>query len=266
LTLLGRYEGGGSGKIKVKGKINGKEKIYTYDVNFPKKTKENDFVASLWAASTVGFLMDQIRLNGENKELIDEVVRLSKKYGIITPYTSYLILEDEAVSMRTNQIQPRDQLLNSRVQTESVTVTSARPQVLEEIAINYDSGMRKETGDVSVAASTSNQKLKRSENLTKIREEEKSLDYISVTGQTQNLAADIRNVNGRAFYQNNGEWIDANIPLNDKKNKNRNVNRVQFNSKKYFTLIKDNPEVVDYLALGKNIRFELNSEIIEVYE
>ncbi len=266
LTLLGRYEGSGDGKIKVKGKINGKEKVYTYDISLPKKSTNNDFVSSLWAASTVGYLMDQIRLNGENKELIEEVVRLSKKYGIITPYTSYLILEDEAVSMRTNQIESRNQLLNSRVQTESVTVTSTKPQVLEEIAITYDSGMRKESGDVSVAASTSNQKLKRSKRVSKIREQEESLEYTTVTGKTQNLAADIRNVNGRAFYQNNGEWVDANIPLNDKKNKNRNINRVQFNSKKYFTLIKNNPEVVDYLALGKNVRFELNEEIIEVYE
>lgn len=257
MTILGRYGGSGSGKITVKGKVNGKEKTYVYNANFPNKAKENDFVASLWAASTVGFLMDQIRLNGENKELIDEVVRLSKKYGIITPYTSYLILEDEAVSVRTNRLERRDQLLNSRVPAE-------QSRVLDEISVTYDSGMNKSSGDVSVRASKRNQRLKKTENATAIREKDEELDYKTTTGETTNLAADIRNVNGRAFYNNNNEWVDANIPLNQ--NKNRKVNRVAFNSSEYFKLISDNPEVVDYLALGRNVRFELNNEVIEVYE
>ena len=258
LTLLGRYGGSGTGKITVTGKVNGKVKTYTYNANFPKKAKENDFVASLWAASSVGFLMDQIRLNGEQKELIDEVVRLSKKYGIITPYTSYLIIEDEAVSVRTNRLESRDQLLNTRVQ-------SAQPETLDEIQVTYDSGINQSSGSGSVIASKRNQKLKKAENAAKIRTEDTEMDYVTNTGQTTNLASDIRNVNGRAFYQNNGEWVDANIPLNKDK-KNRKVNRVEFNSKAYFTLIKNNPEVVDYLSLGRNIRFELNNEVIEIFE
>lgn len=257
LTILGRYAGSGTGQVTVTGKVNGEEKKYVYEVDFPNKAKKHDFVTSLWAASTVGYLMDQIRLNGEQKELIDEVVRLSKKYGIITPFTSYLIIEDEAVSVRSNRLQSRDQLLNTRIQ-------SVQPQVVEEIQVTYDSGINQSSGNASVAASQRNQKLKKAKQATTIRVEEEALDYVTVTGQKENLASDIRNVNGRAFYQNNGEWIDANIPLNS--NKNRKVNRIAFNSKAYFTLIKDNPEVVDYLSLGRNIRFELNNEVIEIYE
>jgi Ca-activated chloride channel family protein len=257
LSILGRYAGSGTGKVTVTGKVNGEEKKYVYEVEFPKKAKKHDFVTSLWAASTVGYLMDQIRLNGEQKELIDEVVRLSKKYGIITPFTSYLIIEDEAVSVRTNRLQSRDQLLNTRIE-------SVQPQVVEDIELTYNSGINQSSGDVSVAASRRNQRLKKTEQATTIRVQEEALDYVTVTGQKENLASDIRNVNGRAFYQNNGEWIDANIPLNS--DKNRKVNRIAFNSKAYFTLIKDNPEVVDYLSLGRNIRFELNNEVIEIYE
>jgi Ca-activated chloride channel family protein len=257
MTILGRYAGSGNGKIIVSGMVNGKEKTYTYNANFLKKNKENDFVSSLWAASTVGFLMDQIRLNGENKELIGEVVRLSKKYGIITPYTSYLILEDEAVSVRMNRLESRNQLLNNRVE-------SAKAETLDEIAVTYNSGMRTNTGAVSVRASKLNQRLKQSKNATTIRIQEEELDYKTETGEVANLASDIRNINGRAFYNNNNEWIDANIPLHN--DKNRKVNRVAFNSKAYFKLIVDNPEVVDFLALGRNVRFELNKEVIEIYE
>ena len=40
--------------------------------------------------------MEQVRSNGEQKELRDEIVDLGTRYGIVTPYTSYLALEDGA--------------------------------------------------------------------------------------------------------------------------------------------------------------------------
>ena len=55
----------------------------------------NDFVSSLWATRKVAFLVDQVRLNGESKELKDAIKSLALEHGIITPYTSYLIIEDE---------------------------------------------------------------------------------------------------------------------------------------------------------------------------
>ena len=51
----------------------------------------------LWARRKVGYLLDQIRINGEKQELKDEVLALAKRYGITTPYTSWLIVPDGAV-------------------------------------------------------------------------------------------------------------------------------------------------------------------------
>src|SRR5262249_1323308 len=58
---------------------------------------DKDFVEHLWARRKVGYLLDQIRANGEKTELVQEVVSLSKKYGIVTPYTSHLIVPDGVV-------------------------------------------------------------------------------------------------------------------------------------------------------------------------
>jgi Ca-activated chloride channel family protein len=60
----------------------------------------NDFIARLWATRRIGDLLNQIRLNGENAELVDSVVSLSIRYGIITPYTSFLITEDDILSQQ----------------------------------------------------------------------------------------------------------------------------------------------------------------------
>lgn len=95
LVLLGRYEGDGSTAITLTGHVNGKEKKFIYEDKFPKENKENDFIPRIWATRKIGYLMSEIRLKGENKELIDEIVKLSKEHGIMTPYTSFLILEKE---------------------------------------------------------------------------------------------------------------------------------------------------------------------------
>src|SRR5262249_41434071 len=95
LVVLGRYSGNGHAAVKLAGSVGPEKKEFVYEVNFADKTKEDkDFVEHLWARRKVGYLLDQIRANGQKKELVDEVVVLAKKYGIATPYTSYLIVPD----------------------------------------------------------------------------------------------------------------------------------------------------------------------------
>jgi Ca-activated chloride channel homolog len=73
---------------------------------FPKSERQNDFIPRLWATRKIGFLLDQIRMGGERPELTDEVIQLSKRYGIVTPYTSYLVTEDSP-AVAQNQPRPR---------------------------------------------------------------------------------------------------------------------------------------------------------------
>ena len=96
LVVIGRYSGNGHSAIKLTGNLAGEKKEFVYELNFPGKTAENgkDFVEPLWARRKVGYLLDQIRANGEQKELISEITALAKRYGIATPYTSHLVVPD----------------------------------------------------------------------------------------------------------------------------------------------------------------------------
>ena len=58
----------------------------------------NDFLPRLWATRKIGYLLTQIRLHGENPESVQAIVDLSVRYGIVTPYTSYLITEDDILT------------------------------------------------------------------------------------------------------------------------------------------------------------------------
>ncbi|HEV3084389.1 MAG TPA: VIT domain-containing protein [Gemmataceae bacterium] len=98
LVVLGRYNGKGPAAITLNGMVGSEPRNFVYELTFPDKTKdEKGFVEHLWARRKVGYLLDQIRANGESKELVQETVALAKKYGIATPYTSYLVVPDGPV-------------------------------------------------------------------------------------------------------------------------------------------------------------------------
>ncbi|HEY7544788.1 MAG TPA: VWA domain-containing protein, partial [Blastocatellia bacterium] len=101
LTIIGRYKNSVSNvALRLSGRVGGREETFTFaNQNFAAERSDNDFLPRLWATRRVGFLMEQIRLNGENRELVDEVIALGTRYGIVTPYTSYLVTEDVKVAM-----------------------------------------------------------------------------------------------------------------------------------------------------------------------
>jgi Ca-activated chloride channel family protein len=98
LVVLGRFTGKGPSALKLTGTVGMETKEFAYDLTFPDKTgDERGFVEEIWARRKVGYLLDQIRANGEKPELKSEVIALAKKYGITTPYTSWLIVPDGPV-------------------------------------------------------------------------------------------------------------------------------------------------------------------------
>ncbi|MGL6075643.1 MAG: VIT domain-containing protein [Fimbriiglobus sp.] len=95
MVVLGRYSGDGDAVVRLSGMVGSEERELVYELKFPRRTEENrDFVEQLWARRKVGFLLDQIRLNGDSKEIVEEITKLAMKYGIATPYTSFLVVPD----------------------------------------------------------------------------------------------------------------------------------------------------------------------------
>lgn len=106
LIVFGRYSGAGFTMAKLEGDVGMNKKTYEYETLFPLENPENPFIPRLWATRKIGFLLDEIRLHGEDQELVNEIVSLSLKYGIMTPYTSFLVDVDTDKT-------PRQKLLDS---------------------------------------------------------------------------------------------------------------------------------------------------------
>lgn len=97
LLVTGRYTGDGYKTLRLTGSVAGQRTTYVYKVDF-QADSGTDFIPRLWAARRIGHLLTQIRLHGEQQEWIDAVVTLSLRYGIITPYTSFLVQEEDVLT------------------------------------------------------------------------------------------------------------------------------------------------------------------------
>src|SRR5206468_812441 len=80
LVVLGRYTGKGPTAVKLTGKVGKTEKEFVYEITFPERTgDEKQLVEHLWARRKVGYLLNEIRVNGQKKELVEEVTRLARR-------------------------------------------------------------------------------------------------------------------------------------------------------------------------------------------
>ncbi|QDT31662.1 VIT domain-containing protein [Thalassoglobus polymorphus] len=97
LVIVGRYREFGAAKIQLTGTVQEKEETLSFEGKFTKKVgnSSNSFIEKLWATRRIGEIIDELDLKGKNEELVNELVMLSTKHGILTPYTSFLA--DETV-------------------------------------------------------------------------------------------------------------------------------------------------------------------------
>jgi len=101
LVVFGRFRGVGRGEwgVAVTGRRNGHEERFATSAAATPQSGA-DYIPQLWAARKVGALTREIRLHGQNPEIMNELKRLALRYGILTEYTSYLVQEPNQVVVR----------------------------------------------------------------------------------------------------------------------------------------------------------------------
>ena len=249
LLVFGRYKGNQTAKITLSGLLNGQQKEYSLKENFKSDNDRYNFIPTLWASRRIGYLLDIIRLNGENKELIDEVTALAREHGIITPYTSYLIMEDEEIRVRGNRL------------VDGLQTLPSSPELKKKNEADYFR-MNDKSGSGSVKVSEEFQSLNSASNYKQTQQGNERLSYIDSKGVNQNLSQQVKNVLGRAVYQQDKFWVDSEL----QKRETKNVKRIQFGTDEYFKLLNKEPETAQFLALGQNVKFFYNNVFYEVYE
>ncbi len=234
VIAFGRYSGGGDVAVQLTGALKDERRTFAYDASFPKENAANGFLPHLWARRKIGYLLDQVRLHGESKELTDEVMRLSKEYGIATPYTSYLVLENEE-AYRRHGILRRDALKTLR----AAGVAAAAPEEAQRFRHAREMADFVTAGSVGADAE-GGRAVRLSEAISDLKEAE------PVTGRGA-LGANIHRVGGKRFLYVGGTYVDTEFA------EQMEMLQLKWGSDAYFAVLDAMPELKDYLALGESV-------------
>ena len=131
LVLVGRYRGQGPVTAVLTGKSGRESRRFVLESRALDRSDRFDFLPRLWATRRVGYLLEEIRLRGSNKELVDEVRRLGLKYGIVTPFTSFLVTEKEALRSDAAAPEAREAVLGGVVGGVGAIRAAKATQVLK---------------------------------------------------------------------------------------------------------------------------------------
>jgi Ca-activated chloride channel family protein len=212
LILLGQYVGDEPVVFEVSGCYFGKRRTFKSTLDFSKASEKNGFVPRLWVSRKIAELIDAVRQAGADpaasvqdpkiKELVDEIVRLSTEFGILTEYTAFLAREG------TDLASP------GAVRREAADRFSSR-------AMETRSGI----GGVNQSFNSARQKGQTELNFRNYYYDEK-LNEVSIST--------VQQINDQAYYNRGSQWVDSRLVTRDGQVKPAKI--IEFGSKEYFEL------------------------------
>jgi len=220
ILIFGRYNQHGDHTVTLTGKLLGKQKSYTYKINLPQTSEDNNFIPRLWAKRKIGWMLDRYRLGNLNenqkKELKEEITRLAKKYKLASPWTSFYA-EGSAGRYAAAG--------GARWGRGALRKAKAAPAAAPNAP----------RGAGAVQASKKAKALRQAE----------ALDKDAVEGRIKNRRIVANKV--FTFNEKTKTWIDSDY--NEKTQKDKLIT-VKFLSKEYLDLVAKHKNLVKYLALG----------------
>src|SRR3954464_3655069 len=219
LVLLARYDGSGNATIRFDGQTTSGPVSWTTRAYFPERSRENPFVARLWATQRVGYLSAEKRKNGGSREIDDEIRDLGDRFGIPTEFSSYLVVEP---GMNRRQV-----LGSNGVQLNSIAVrgaASARtPAPASAPAVQFEAAK-------AAAAQRSATSVSAADAAAGIRDD-----------------ANVRRAGNVTLVLRDGVWTDVRYK------KSGTILRVKPFSEAYFKLIEMLPDLREPFSVGERV-------------
>jgi Ca-activated chloride channel family protein len=234
LVIVGRYKNiVSSATVRLTGRIGAREEVFSFaKQSFPEERSDNPFLGRLWATRRVGYLLEQVRLNGENRELKDEIIQLGTRYGIVTPYTSFLVTEDmKDIGVRGDMPPADRRRLNEMAKAAPMAggVYGRATIPSGESAVVYAQAEREMKESVTIAS-------------------------------PESYFTSVRSIADKTFQLKDEEWIDTEV----KDSAALPKVEVHFGSDEFFNLIAKEPKLAEFFSLGKRVTVVFKGKVYRV--
>jgi Ca-activated chloride channel family protein len=271
IALMGQYTSDKPVKLRLEGDYLGKPTHFDFDLDVSKASVKNSYVPRIWANRKVASLISTIRESGadgavkpsdaEMKELVDEIVRLSTKYGILTEYTAFLATESNVHFDSLDGVQRRvEGNLRQRAMGESAPTLS----------LPGGGGGGGRPAEAAKPARTGAASVNQEQNLSKSLDMKTPAPQSSAPGGAYKDAelqdvqiTTVQNVADRTFFQRNNRWIDSALLKTEDEKPDRTV---EFGSAEYMTLAEELAKTGRQaaLALGGDVLLQVGKERVLV--
>lgn len=261
VVVTGRYKGVGTKSVELTGTRRGKLERFVDETQFVSESRTHDFLPRLWATRNVGFLLDEIRLHGENAELKQTVVQLATEYGIVTPYTAYLVTEPGQVAInqgRGGNVM-EESLRRQRSFAPARRMRSADAQGVPPSPMSADGASDRSSFGIERVAESKHMIQLNSDDVSEVA------DLISgIWGKTDDERAahrgpaPVQRVGQRTFYRVDDRWIDASY------DKTMETTKVEAFSEAYFDLLRKHADLGKCFALGERVVVVADGKAYEI--
>ena len=249
LTLIGRYKNSGdfnNAVLRLSGKMGRENRTFSYsNLDFPMRADKNDYLPRLWATRRVGWLMEQIRANGENKELRDEVIDLGTRFAIVTPYTSYLATDGSFVQ---RSVSGNTFVIDGASGVANVVTVDGQEAASADM-------MRQEKGKTAVKLSVQQNTLQSNTTLRSDKDSKNTTPQVYIQNSTSN-----QYVANKNFFNQSGNWIDAEY----KEEAKLPEVKLKFASSEYFETVNQEPALAQYFAIAENVTVVWKGKVYRV--
>ncbi len=218
LVVAGRYRSGGTAELRLTGQVDGQSRTSRYSGLTFVARGGNEFIPRLWAQRKIGYLLTQIRLKGANDELVQEVTALGTKFGIATPYTSFLV---EEPGLGGGPVPAQGFGAPTSPSGGGASPTQA-PAVAQDVG---------RSGEAAVSKAQSEAAMREAESVAEAPS-----------------SAVVRQVGDKTFALQGETWVDTIFDA-----KKLKPEPIKFGSDRYFKLMTERPEIARYLALGEKV-------------
>lgn len=124
-SWIGRYMRPGKASFQAHGVRDGHPLEARADADLPAQELAHPQLPRMWAQARVDALLEQIDREGESRAAIDEIIRLARRYKLVTPYTSFLAVPRSL--LRPRVIRPGDPVLRVRTDPAIRSVVAVFP-------------------------------------------------------------------------------------------------------------------------------------------